>query len=204
MLENSVAGLMPMRIVDGFEMIDVDHGNGEAGSCDPMLGQRSIKLLQDMAAIRQPCELIGPRCLERRLMGLAQGLLVMLQGRDVSADGQDPVIREHRMVDPEPAAIHQIGLEGLTAHAPSPGQGSGQEGLNISAVDPNATPVPVCVTGDLSEGKRTLVVAEEHALVGLVGVPEVVLSIEDGHGLTTFREGLHKETEGFVIGVRRE
>ena len=183
MLEDGVARLVPMRVVDGLEVIDVDHGNAKAGPRTLVRGQRFIEQFQDMAAVRQSRELIGPGRRERRLMGLAQGLLVLLQGRDVGSDRQDPAIREDRVVDPEPAAIDKIGLEGLAGQAPSPGQGSGKEGLDIPVIDPNAKPVPVRVAGDVGEGEGTVVVAQEHALIGLVGVPEVVLGIEDGHGL---------------------
>lgn len=57
---------------------------------------------------------------------------------------------------------------------------------------------------DVDEGKRTVIVSQEHAAIGSVGVPEIVLGIEDGHGLPTLRQGLHKATNGFVIGIERE
>ena len=187
MLEDGVARLVAMRVVDGLEVIDVDHGNAKAGPGPLSRDQRFIEQSQDMAAVRQPRELIGPGGHQRRLVGLAQGLLVVLQGRDIGADRQDPAIRQDRVVDPEPAAIDQIGLEGLAGHAPSPGQGSGKEGLDIVVIDPHAKPVPVRMADDVGEGKGTVVVPQEHALIGLVGVPEIVLGIEDRHGLPAFR-----------------
>jgi hypothetical protein len=108
------------------------------------------------------------------------------------------------VVDPEPAAIDQIGLEGLTGHAPSPRQGSGDKGLDVIVFNPHPKPVPVRVAEDPGEGKRTLVVPQEHALIGFVGVPEIVLGIEDGHGLPALCERLHKAVEAFVIGIERE
>jgi hypothetical protein len=35
------------------------------------------------------------------------------------------------------------------------------------------------VAGDAGEGERTIIVAEKHALVGLVGIPEVIVGVED-------------------------
>jgi hypothetical protein len=57
------------------------------------------------------------------------------------------------------------------------------------------------VASDAGEGERTVIVAEEHALVGLISVAEIVRGIEDGDSLTAFREGLHKAAEGFIIRI---
>ena len=59
-LKDGVARLVPMRIVDGLEVIDVDHGNAQAGSGALVGGECLIEKAQDMAAVRQSGKLIGP------------------------------------------------------------------------------------------------------------------------------------------------
>jgi hypothetical protein len=187
-----------------FHTTSVDDGNAQTGSRTLVRSEHLVEQSWDMAAVRQTRELIGSCCLERRHMGLAQGLLVLLQCYDVGPDGQHPAVREHRVIDPEPAAIDQIGLNRLAGHAPAPRQGSGDEGLNVIVIEPHPKPVPKGVAEDGSEGERPVIVAQEHAMIGLVGVPEIVLGIADGNRLPAFREGLHKATEGFVIRLERE
>jgi hypothetical protein len=64
-----------------------------------------------LAAVRQPCELIGLGSSNGFLVGLSQGLLISLQGSDIGFDRQNPAIWQDRVIDPEPAPINQIGLE---------------------------------------------------------------------------------------------
>ena len=57
MLEDGIARFVPMRVVDGLEVVDVDHGNAQAGSRILVGSERLIEQAEDMAAVRQPREL---------------------------------------------------------------------------------------------------------------------------------------------------
>jgi hypothetical protein len=103
------------------------------------------------------------------------------------------------VVDPKPPAIHQVSLERFAGHTPAPGQGSDDEGLDIIVVNPHSKTVPVCMAKNLGEGEWAIIVPEEHALVGLVGIPQVVLGIKERHCLPAFRQGLHKASECLIV-----
>ena len=60
------------------------------------------------------------------------------------------------------------------------------------------------MAGDAGKGERTIVVAQKHALVGLIGVSEVVLGIEDANRLPTLGQSLDEVAEGLVGEIRNE
>jgi hypothetical protein len=109
---------------------------------------------------------------------LAQGLLVVLQRGNVRPHGHDPPVRQHRVLDPESAAVDQIGLEGFLACTPAPRKGPGDQGFDVTVVDPDTEPMRSTMPKDVGKGKRPLVAGQEHTSVGLVRVAEVVIGCE--------------------------
>jgi hypothetical protein len=201
MTQNDISRIMTVRVVDHFEVVNVDHRNGKAPPCGPLLSQSVIELFQDMAAVRQPRQQIGPGHLKRRLMSLTQRLLIVLQRRNIGPNGQNPAIWQNRVIDPEPSAVDQIGLKGFAGHAPAPWQRPGNEGFYVIIIDPDTKPAAVRVAKNASEGEGTLIVSQEHAAVGLVRVPEIVIRIEDRDRLSAFGEGLHEGAERLIVEI---
>jgi hypothetical protein len=134
-------------------------------------------------------------------MGLAQGLLVVLEGRDVGPDREHPAVRQRGLVHPQPAAIQKIGFERSAGHGPAPRQRSGNQGLNIPAVDLGADPMPSAMPEDLDEGERALLSSQEDVPVRLIGIPEAVFGIVDRNSLAAHCERLHKATERLIVQI---
>ncbi len=184
MLENGVTGIVPVRVVDGLELIDVDDGDTQAGAAALLAANASSSSSRPSTT----------------RTGLAQGSLVLLQGRDVGSDGQHPAVGQDRVVHPEPPPVDEIGLERLSRHAPPPRQSSGDEGVNV-IVDPHPELVLGREPEDVSERQRAVVVPHEQVSVHFVGIPKPLLAVVEGDRLSAFREGLRKAVKGFIVEV---
>jgi hypothetical protein len=105
------------------------------------------------------------------------------------------------LVHPQPAAIQKVRFERPAGHSPAPRQRSGNQGFDIAPIDLGANPMPGAIPEDLDEGERALVPSQKNVPVCLIGVPEAVLGIVDGNGLTTRRQRLEQAAESFIVEI---
>jgi hypothetical protein len=75
---------------------------------------------------------------------------------------------------------------------------------SVAVVDPDAKPFRGAVSEDVAECVRTLVANQEHALVGLVCVAEVVTGIVDADGLPALGQRLLDVAKRLAIWISRE
>ena len=105
------------------------------------------------------------------------------------------------MIHPEPAAIDEVGLEGLARSHPAPGEGPGDEGVDIAIIDPDPKAVRVGVAKDIRKRERALIVAQEQVLVGLVGKPQPVFGVVEANRLPAFGQRLHQMAEHVIVEI---
>jgi hypothetical protein len=63
-------------------------------------------------------------------------------------------------------------------------EGSGNESLDI-IIDPHSDAIPGFVPEDFGEGEGPFETAQEHALVGLIGIAEIIIGVVDRNRLPT-------------------
>jgi hypothetical protein len=108
------------------------------------------------------------------------------------------------VLDPEPAAVQEIGLEGFPARTPASRKGSGKQCLDVTVVDPDTEPMHGTMPKHVGKGERPLIADQEHAPIGLVRLPEAVIGIVDKDGLPALDQRLHHVPECFVVEIGRE
>ena len=59
-LKHRIADVMTITVTDGFEPIDVDQGDTQAGAFVLVTPEMPIKHLEDIAPVRQACENLRP------------------------------------------------------------------------------------------------------------------------------------------------
>ena len=67
MLQHRIADVMTIAVTDGFEPIDIDQGDTQAGAFVLVTPEMPIKHLEDIAPVRQALENIRSGCQESRV-----------------------------------------------------------------------------------------------------------------------------------------